>query len=159
MKPNTNKYEAGKVLKMASIGFAVALLAIGCNNSTATSSTTDTTSDSVRQDKTQVYMDTAEVTVYRRNEEDMIRKNDEKIVELKEKVREEKRAEAREAYNTQLDTLTQENSRLSVRLKEIGQKTKADWETFKHDFNRDMDSVGKSISRFAERNLSKNNNQ
>jgi hypothetical protein len=159
MRTNINKYEAGQVLKMTSIGCAVALLAIGCNNSTATSSTTDTTSDSVRQDKTQVYMDTAEVSVYRRNEEDMIRKNDEKIAELKEKVREEKRAESREEYSTQLDTLTQENSRLSIRLKEIGQKSKADWESFKHDFNKDMDSVGKSISRFAERNLSKNNDQ
>jgi|SRR6185312_3716891 len=146
-----------RLLRTASIGYTMALLTVGCNNNSSnTTSAPLQNVDSVRQDKTQVFIDTAEASSYRRNEEEMIRKNNEKIAELKEEIRKEKRAVAND-YNTQLDTLNQENLRMEMRLKKFSKTSKTDWESFKYDFNRDMDSLGKSISRFAERNMSNKN--
>jgi hypothetical protein len=141
-----------KVFKVVCMGCAIIWPILGCNNNASSSNQSNV--DSVRQDKTQVHADTAEIFSFRRNEEELIRKNNENIAELKEKIRKDKTTIAT-TYNTQLDTLEAENSRMEQKLSKFGESTKADWESFKHDFNRNMDSIGKSISRFAEKNMSK----
>ena len=139
-----------KILKIASVGYIIACM--GCNNNpnSGTVATDQSTKDSITQDRTHVDVDTTEISVYRHDEENLIAKNKERIAELKEKIRNDKRAIAHD-YNTQLDTLNQENSRMEERLKAFRQKSKADWDTFKHDFTRDMDTVGRSITRFVQK--------
>lgn len=141
------------------IGGAITLLTISCHNSTNPNNPATTQNpDSMRQDKTRVYVDTAEETTFKQHEETLIKENDKKIAELKEKIKKEKR-EAKRGYDEQLDTLKAENSRMETRLDKLGQETRSDWETFKYNFNRDMDSLGSSISRFAERNMKSDKQQ
>ena len=133
---------------------AILLVAIACNNnSTPSDQNAAQNSDSMRQDKTQVHIDTTEEITFRQHEEELIKENNEKIAELKTKIKNERKAVAAK-YNEQLDTLDQKNARMETRLKGFSEQSKADWETFRYNFNRDMDSLGKSISRFAERNMS-----
>jgi hypothetical protein len=133
---------------------AIFLLAIACNNnSTPSNQNAVQNPDSMRQDKTQVHIDTIEEMTFRQHEEELIKENNKKIAELRAKIKNEKKAIG-EKYNEQLDTLDQENVRMETRLNGFSEQTKADWKTFKYNFNRDMDSLGKSISRFAEKNMS-----
>ncbi len=130
------------------------LLALSCDNSNTEREADKRYSDSVKQAEKQYSMDTAEQMAFRRNEEELIKENNEKIAELKAKVKDEKNA-INEKYDEQLDTLYDQNSRMKQRLDGYKKQTKSDWATFKYDFNKDMDSIGKSISRFAEKNMHK----
>ena len=133
------------------MGCLAALLTVACNNANTTESQAVTQNpDSMRQDKTQVYVDTLGELTFRRYEDSLIKANKEEIAHLKEKARSRNKAVV-EKYNEQLDTLNQENSRMETRLHKLSRQTKSDWEVFKHDFSRDMDSIGKSISRFTEK--------
>ena len=140
-----------RFLKGLPLGCLAALLTMACNNANTTESQAATQNpDSMRQDKTQVYVDTLGEMTFRQHEDSLIKANREEIAHLKGMARSGKRT-AVDKYNEQLDTLTQENSRMETRLHKLGRHTKSDWEVFKHDFNRDMDSIGKSISRVTEK--------
>jgi hypothetical protein len=142
-------------LKLSGCSFI--LLAMACNNNPQTVDQSPIQKpDSAVQDRTNVSnVDTTEQMAFIRHEEELINENNNKITELKTKIKNEKKAIARE-YNEQLDTLHERNERMEQRLNKIKEQGKKDWANFKHDFNKDMDSLGKSISRFAEKNMAKN---
>jgi len=131
---------------------SIVLLSVSCNNPQVSNQNITQNSDSIKQDNTRVYVDTTEQMAYTRQEEELIRENNNKIAELKLKIKDEKKAIGKN-YNEQLDTLNQENTRMETRLNNFKKETKSDWVTFKYNFNKDMDSLGKSISRFAEKNM------
>jgi uncharacterized protein HemX len=135
------------------LGCSVILLGVACQNQKTVSQNDIQNSDSVRQDATQVNIDSAEQRAFRLHQEELIKENNKKIAELKAKIKKERRSIAAE-YNKQLDTLDEQNTRMENRLNHIKEQTKNDWTAFQYNFNKDMDSLGKSISRLAERNIS-----
>jgi methylthioribose-1-phosphate isomerase len=101
-------------------------------------------------------MDSAnEYLAYKEASEKQIDKNNEKIIELKAKIKEEK-AEMRKENQEALTELDHKNAKLKLRMQEYKESDKASWEAFKLRFNQDLDATGKSISEFARKNMDKN---
>lgn len=83
-----------------------------------------------------------------------ISENNDKILAIKEKIREEK-SELRTQNQKALDKLDEENVKLKKRMQEYKQADKNSWEAFKLSFNKEMDALGKSISTMAQKNMDK----
>jgi len=58
-------------------------------------------------------------------------------------------------YEKQLDSLELQNSRLRNDMRMFNSESKAKWESFKKNFNKELDSLRKSISLLVERNVKK----
>ena len=52
--------------------------------------------------------------------------------------------------------MNQKNTDMKMRLAEFKSDNKSNWETFKTDFNREMDDLGNSISNFNVKDDKKN---
>jgi hypothetical protein len=50
-----------------------------------------------------------------------------------------------------IDALEQKNKDLRIRIT-THDSTQSDWDSFKREFNHDMDELGKALSDFAENN-------
>ncbi len=79
---------------------------------------------------------------------------DAKIVELREKLKMEKK-ETRDKYDKQMADLEAQNAKLTMRKNEYKEGTKEKWEDFKTSFNKDLAALGKSITELAEKNMKK----
>jgi hypothetical protein len=84
-----------------------------------------------------------------------LRENELLIADMKDKMKSGKR-ESVTKYEKQLDSLDWQNSRLRTNMRMYRAEGRAKWELFKRDFNMEMDALGKSISRMAEKNMKKN---
>ena len=103
----------------------------------------------------QAYQDSInDYILFRKESEERLQANNQRIADLKEDMKKE-REDLRVQYDKEINKLDQDNEELSVKLHQYKRQSKNEWETFKHDCNRDMDSLGKSISRIAERNMNK----
>ncbi len=51
-------------------------------------------------------------------------------------------------YKQRIETLEEQNRDLKVRL-DVYEKNNSDWETFKREFNHDMDELGKALKDFT----------
>ncbi|MDI1354171.1 MAG: hypothetical protein PSX36_04605 [bacterium] len=81
-----------------------------------------------------------------------LRENDQKIAELKNKLKEENK-DLRANYQKQVDALDKKNSDLKDRVAQYQEESAEKWETFKMEFNQEMDDLGKSISKTAQKNM------
>jgi hypothetical protein len=106
-------------------GGNILLLAMACNNTPTTIQNPVQNPDSVVQDRTHVNVDTAGQRAFRHHEVELIKENNKRIVELKTKIRNEKKAIAVK-YSEELDTLDQKNTRMERRLNEFKEQSKAD---------------------------------
>lgn len=104
--------------------------------------------DKAREDSANDYL------AYKEASENQIKRNNEKISELKEKIRAEK-AEMRKENQEALNELDHKNAKLKQRIQEYKESDKASWAAFKLSFNQDMDALGKSISALAQKNMDK----
>jgi membrane-associated HD superfamily phosphohydrolase len=104
--------------------------------------------DKAREDSASDYL------AYKEASEKQINKNNEKILELKAKIKEEK-AELRNKNQEALAELDQKNAKLKQRMQDYKASDKASWEAFKLGFNQDMDALGKSLSAMAQKNMDK----
>lgn len=95
-----------------------------------------------------------EYQMFKERSEKKIAENNDKILALKEEIREEK-IELRLKNQKDLDKLDEENVKLKKRMQEYKQAGKNSWESFKLSFNKDMDALGKSISGLAQKNMDK----
>ena len=91
---------------------------------------------------------------YKEASEKRLRANDKTIADIKASIKAEK-TELRAKYQKQLDELEKKNEKLKTKIEESKEDAKDKWVIFKDDFNREMDSLGKSISTMAEKNLKK----
>ena len=79
-----------------------------------------------------------------------IRGNETRIAELKEKMKTSgKTLDA--AYAKKIDQLEQKNKDLNARMVAY-EKEQSDWESFKREFNHDMDELGKALKDFTLNN-------
>ena len=80
--------------------------------------------------------------------------NDQKIAALKVRMERETK-ELQVKYKEELDELNQKNDQLKARILENKEATSTKWVAFKHEFNRDLDALGRGISTLANRNAKK----
>jgi uncharacterized protein HemX len=70
-----------------------------------------------------------------------IEKNETRIAELKEKIK--KQGKSLDAlYEKKVDQLEQKNRDLKAKMETYGESKHSDWESFKREFNHDMDELG-----------------
>ena len=80
--------------------------------------------------------------------------NDQKIAALKVRMERETK-ELQVKYKEELDELNQKNDQLKARILENKEATSNKWVAFKHEFNRDLDALGRGISALANKNAKK----
>jgi len=99
-------------------------------------------------------MDSAEYVNYRDEMEVKLRDYEQKLEEMKADIQ-SKGKDVQEKYNENLNTLKAKNENLKAKIREYQRDASASWDSFKMDFNREMDELGKSISETAEKNMKK----
>lgn len=76
--------------------------------------------------------------------EEEITKNENRIAELKTQLKKSGKTFDK-AYSNRIDTLEQKNKDLRARLVTY-ESNQSDWESFKREFNHDMDELGKALN-------------
>jgi len=80
-----------------------------------------------------------------------IEENNAKIAELKLKIKKTGK-DIDKAYQKNIDTIEQKNKRLKEKLDSYKNDVNSDWESFKREFNHDMDELGQSLKDFTVNN-------
>lgn len=93
----------------------------------------------------------ADIESYRRENADRIWANNQSLAEFKLRIKDE-RKEARADYEKQIIVLEQKNTDAQRRLDEYKANGKDNWQTFKTEFNRDMDELGKALKNLTVKN-------
>ncbi len=85
--------------------------------------------------------------IFKNESEAKIRTNEIRIKELKSKI---KSADfvMEEVYENRVDSLELQNKKLQTRVDNYS-KSMTDWETFKREFNNDMEGLGKALKDFT----------
>jgi chromosome segregation ATPase len=87
---------------------------------------------------------------FRLTAREQIEANKARIAELRDKKREKGKA-LDSAYQEEIDRLEERNDRLRARVDDYD-KYHSDWETFKREFNRDMDELGEALKNMTVNN-------
>jgi hypothetical protein len=98
--------------------------------------------------------DSSEFAQYKIESEKQLRGNELLIADMKDKMNSERKVSMAN-YEKQLDSLELQNSRLRNDMRMFNSESKAKWESFKKNFNKELDSLRKSISLLVERNVKK----
>ncbi len=86
----------------------------------------------------------ADIEAYRREKADAIAANDSSIVALKAKIANEKK-DVKADYEKKITELEQKNKDLKVKMDDYKDEGKENWESFKREFNHDMDELGNAL--------------
>ncbi|MDR6844391.1 hypothetical protein [Flavobacterium granuli] len=80
-----------------------------------------------------------------------IEENNARIAELKLKIKKTGK-DIDKAYQRNIDTIEQKNKNLKAKLDTYKNDVDSDWQSFKREFNHDMDELGESLKDFTENN-------
>lgn len=86
----------------------------------------------------------ADMEDYRNQKAAMIAANDSSIMALKAKIASEKKG-VKADYETKITALEQKNRDLKVKMDNYKDEGKEQWESFKREFNHDMDELGNAL--------------
>lgn len=92
---------------------------------------------------------TNEYTRYKLECEAKLKENDQKIINLKAKLKAEKK-EMRTEYEQDLLELEMKNAKLKTSIADYKETDKSKWEKFKTNFNKELNELGKSITKMTE---------
>lgn len=88
---------------------------------------------------------------YKKENETRIATNDHLISDFKVRIANEKKA-VKDEYNKKIAELEQKNTDTRRKLDEYKAESKEKWESFKSEFNRDMDELGTALSNLTVKN-------
>jgi uncharacterized protein HemX len=88
--------------------------------------------------------DTSDFQKFKRESEMKISDNKRKIAELKTRKKKES-IEVQEKYDKKVMALEQKNNDLEKRIKGYNNSDSGKWESFKREYNHDMDELGKAL--------------
>jgi len=91
---------------------------------------------------------------YKTESEKRLKGNQLLIADMKDNMKSEK-IEFPKKYVRQLDSLDLQNLQLRNNMQMYSAESRAEWELFKKDFNKDLDALDKSIALMAEWNTRK----
>lgn len=77
--------------------------------------------------------------------------NDKAMMEFKERIKNEKQ-DAKNEYNQKINELEKKNTDLKKRIADYQENGKDNWETFKKEFNHDMDELGNAFGNLIKKN-------
>lgn len=77
-----------------------------------------------------------------------IEENKTKIAELKLKIKETEK-DIDNVYQKNIDTIEKKNKNLKAKLDSYKNDVDSDWQSFKREFNHDMDELGQSLKDFT----------
>jgi hypothetical protein len=80
-----------------------------------------------------------------------LKANDLKIAELKVKMKADK-LEIRTKYEKQLNELEMKNAKLKTNIEDYKETDKNKWEIFKSNLNKEIEDIGKAITKMTEEN-------
>ncbi|QKJ63632.1 peptidase M23 [Flavobacterium sp. M31R6] len=80
-----------------------------------------------------------------------IEENNAKIAELKLKIKKTGK-DIDKAYQRNIDTIEQKNKNLKAKMDSYKNDVNSDWQSFKREFNHDMDELGQSLKDFTVNN-------
>jgi hypothetical protein len=147
-----------KSTKIIFIAFIAIAAITGCNFSTEQKAETlekaKVNVAEASRDLDMARADSAEYANYKIESDKRLRENELLIADMKDKMKSE-RKEAMVKYKKELDSLDFQNSQLRNNMHTYNSQGKANWESFKKDFNKELDALGKAISQLAERNMKK----
>jgi chromosome segregation ATPase len=86
----------------------------------------------------------ADIDSYRKQTDDKIAANQKSIDEFNERIAKDKK-EAKEEYKKKIDALQQKNTDMKKQIDDYKADGKEKWETFKIEFSKGMDDLGKSF--------------
>ncbi len=86
----------------------------------------------------------SEIEAYRKISADKIATNDKSMIEYRARIDKQKK-EAREEYKARIDDLEKQNGDLKKKMEDYKAEGKDNWEVFKSNYNRDMDSIGRKL--------------
>ena len=89
----------------------------------------------------------AEWKAFKENAQIQIDKNNARIAELRVKLKKPGKA-LDEIYASRINTLEEKNKALKARI-DVYESNQSDWETFKREFNHDMDELGQALKDFT----------
>ncbi len=91
-----------------------------------------------------------EYAKYKTATEATLFENEQRMAALKAKLQTDKK-DMRVKYEKELDELYEKNTQMKTKINANKSITKDKWESFKIDFNNDLDKLGKSISALANK--------
>jgi hypothetical protein len=80
-----------------------------------------------------------------------IDKNEARINELKQSMDDSGKS-ANAEYERRIDALKEKNDSLKVKMNAYKNDANSDWQSFKSEFNHDMDQLGESLKGFTVKN-------
>lgn len=87
---------------------------------------------------------TKEWLAFKNDTDSIINQNEIRIAELKAKMKKTgKTIDAK--YEKNIDLLEQKNSDIKIKIDTYKDNTSSDWQSFKREFNHDMDEIGKAL--------------
>jgi len=91
------------------------------------------------------------IQLFRKESEKRIIANEKSLAEYKVKIATEKK-ESRARYEKEWAELVKKNNELKMRLKDFNEESEDKWESFKTEFNHDMDELGKAFKDLTVKN-------
>ncbi len=143
-------------MKTKNLGIAILLIAaaaiIGCSRSGRQVNDTEKNAESARKtrdDANKQYLE--DIREFRKETAAMVEANTRSIAELN-KAAEGKTDDVKAAYRKQVNGLEQKNKELKTKIDSYVENGQDNWEVFKSEFSRDMQSLGQSLKDFSVRN-------
>lgn len=102
------------------------------------------------QDANQEYL--ADVESYRRETAAKIEANNQSLIAFNTQIKNES-MEARADYRRQLDELERKNDNMRSRMDDYKVNGQSNWESFKKEYNRDMDALGVAFKNLTVDNV------
>lgn len=140
------------ILLVTVLLFAMGVLFTNCNSPSQKVENAETNAAEAQEDLDQARQDYLEdVEVYKKQTAEKIAANNKSIADFNARIETEK-AEAKAEYKLKIAELEKKNSDMQKKLDDYKVESKDQWETFKSEFNRDMDQLGNALQDLTVKN-------
>lgn len=144
-------------MKKSIFAIAITALVAGTSITSCDSSTKKVEEAAVKVDEASEDLTDAkkefneEYTKFQMESEERMIENDKQIAELKANKAKLKQ-EAKADYDKKIKDIEERNSALRIKMNEYKEEGNDKWESFKREFNHDMDELGKSLKDLTTNN-------
>jgi phosphoenolpyruvate-protein kinase (PTS system EI component) len=137
-------------LIMAALVFAGVATFTACNSPSQKVENAEENVEQAKEDLAKAKQEyVAELASFKKQHATQFLSNEQKIAELKTQVAKEQEAN-RAAYLKRISELEQRNLVMKNRLAEYNYDSQENWKSFKADFSRDMDDLGRALTNFFD---------
>ncbi|MES2618625.1 MAG: peptidase M23 [Bacteroidota bacterium] len=135
-----------KNLFLVAVATITSSLFVSCTSSSQKVENADANVTEAKQELAEAKSDyIAEMVIFKQETNEKIAANELVIADLKSKMSKVKKDE-KAAYIEQIAVLEKKNTDLKIRMENYNEDGNDKWESFKREFNHDMDELGKSLN-------------